>query len=150
MIAQEWTISGLSVELDRDRRTIARAIGKGNVRPVREDGRAKHYRMADVVTALFATGGELDLEQERALLAREQSRKLKRENDVEEGKVIPLETMVDVLQQVSKQAVSILDALPLNIKRRVPQLKAKDITFIRSEIAKSRNAIANIRVGQQQ
>ena len=147
MIAKEWTLSGLSVELKRDRRTIAKSIDKGNVQPVRADNKAKYYRMADVVAALFDVG-DLNLEQERAKLTQEQTRKTKRLNDLEERKVISREEVIDQLQQVSRQAVAILEALPLNIKRRVPILKARDIGYIRLEIAKSRNLMADIEVNE--
>lgn len=145
MIIREWTINGLSVELQRDRRTIAKAIGKGNVGAIRADAKAKYYHMADVVNALYDTG-ELDLVQERAQLAREQTRRLVRENAKADRELISHEEVVDTLQHISKQCVSILEALPLNIKRRVPQLKARDIEYVRLEINKARNLIANVEI----
>jgi len=95
-----------------------------------------------------AAGDESENEDFEKLIDEEKYRKIKRENDIEERGVIPLEEIVDVLQAVSKQAVSILEALPLNIKRRVPMLKAKDIEYIQLEIAKCRNAVGNIEVSQ--
>jgi hypothetical protein len=47
----DWTVSGLSVELGIDRRTIGKKIA--NVAPVRIDGKSKYYRMADVVAAIY-------------------------------------------------------------------------------------------------
>lgn len=90
---------------------------------------------------------ELDLSQERALLAREQTRRLERENDLEEKNLITSEQVIELLQFVSKQAATIFDNVPANIKRRVPHLKAKDVNYIRTEIAKARNKFADIRFG---
>lgn len=145
MIAKDWPVSGLSTELRKDRRTIANIINDNNIQPTRVQGKNKYYRMADVVNAMIGSNA-LDFNQERALLTKEQRRKMKRENDIEEGKVIPFDEIVDVLQSVVKQIVAILDALPLNLKRRVPALKAKDIEWVKREIAKARNAAAGIRV----
>lgn len=145
LTAQHWTISGISTELKIDRRTIGSLIDENNMAPSKTTGKTKYYRMADIVAAL--TGGQkLDLQQEKAMESRERRRKLERENDIEERKVIPHETVVDVLQQVSKQAATIFDALPLNLKRQCPQLTARDIETVRLEIAKVRNAFAGIEV----
>jgi phage terminase Nu1 subunit (DNA packaging protein) len=88
----------------------------------------------------------LALQEEKALESRERRRKLKRENDIADGKVITIEKAEDVLCEISRQAVSILEALPMNIKRRCPQLRGKDIEYIKLEIAKSRNLVADIHV----
>ena len=47
----EWTVSKISLELRRDRRTIDKAINAGDVKPIRTKGRAKYYRLADVVSS---------------------------------------------------------------------------------------------------
>ena len=140
----------MSVELNMDRRTIGKHLT--GLTPCGITGRSKLYYMADVVAAIYAKpdrqGKEeaLDLDKEKALVNQERARQLKRENDVEERVLIPIEELTSVLSGVSAQAVSILDALPLNIKRRVPMLKARDIEYIKKEIAKSRNSIAKIEV----
>jgi len=143
--AQEWTISGLSVELKKDRRILARIIDDANLDPVRVEGRSRYYRMADVVQAMI--GGEaLDLETERALLAQEQTRRLKRENDEAEGELLRRELFVELLQDASRQAVSLLETIPLDLKRRFPETKTREIEFVKLTIAKVRNAVAAIEV----
>lgn len=47
----EWSISGLSVELGIDRRTLSKQLA--HVEPVRVDGRTRLYRLREVVEALF-------------------------------------------------------------------------------------------------
>ena len=148
------SLSQLSDLTGQSYRTVKKRLSDAGLKPVQEAekrGLATLFDSAAALPILYGRGcdidaGLLDLSQERALLAREQSRRLQRENDIEERKVIPLDEMVDILQQISKQAVSILDALPLNIKRRVPALKGKDIEWLKKEIAKSRNLMAAIRV----
>ena len=83
-------------------------------------------------------------DEERTRLIAAQADKIERENAIEEREVIKFAEVVETLQHISRQAVAILEALPLNIKRRVPALKARDIEYIKLEIAKSRNLIAKI------
>lgn len=82
----------------------------------------------------------------RKKLANESARKLKIANDLMEKKVISKPEIDDILGQVAKQSVSILEALPLNIKRRVPALKARDIEYVKLEIAKIRNIISELKI----
>jgi len=77
-------------------------------------------------------------------LTNEQARKLERENDIEEKKVIPASDVVDLLQSVSKEAARIFDNIPIQIKRRVPSLKSKDIEWLKLTIAKARNKFADM------
>ena len=77
-------------------------------------------------------------------LTNEQARKLERENDIEEKKVIPASDVVDLLQSVSKEAARIFDNIPLQIKRCVPSLKSKDIEWLKLTIAKARNKFADM------
>ncbi len=146
LTAKLWTISAIAVELRMDKRTIGEIITEaGILSHKKKQSRYEYYYIADVVNAWMGRSG-LDLTQERAQLAKEQTRRLQRENNIEERKVIPASEMVDILQVVSKQIVSILEALPLNIKRKVPMLKAKDIEYVKLEIAKCRNACGGIKV----
>ena len=146
MTAGEYSISALAVELRRDRRLIAKAIDAEKVEPVDNKSKVKRYKMADVVNALYG-GTALSLEQERAELAKEQTRKLKRENDEAEKNVIQVDDVVDILQEVARQIRSILEALPLTMKRRIPTLTGHQVnSIIRTEIAKALNAIADIEV----
>lgn len=95
--AQEWTINGLSVEFRIDRRTVAKRMEP--VRPVRVEGVAKYYAMVDAAPALvdparrgpraFEGGNVLNLEAERARLAKEQADKTAMENGRLRGDLLP-------------------------------------------------------------
>ncbi len=90
--------------------------------------------------------GTLDLQEERAKLAVEQTRQKKRENDIEEGQVAPVEVISDVLSKVCQQIASVLGGIPMKIKKKVPSLTARDVDFIKKEIAKTRGLAADAAV----
>ena len=72
MTAKLWTISGLAAELDKDRRTITRAL-----RDVPHDGKEGRYRAWHMTTVLASMAGgagdALDLTAERARFAAAQA-----------------------------------------------------------------------------
>ena len=88
----------------------------------------------------------LNLEQERAQLAQEQHRKIKRENDIEDNLVAPLGILTDALASITTQMASIFEALPLTLKKRCPSLTAKEVEVIKKEIAKTRNTAARVKL----
>jgi len=136
---QEWSISALAVELRRDKRTIATIIDEGGVQPCRKTKTKKWYRLAEVVGAMVGSE-ELDLQQEKAKLAVEQTRRIKLQNDIEEGNYASVDELSEALEGACKIISSHLEALPLTLKKRNPNLTGKDIEIIRKEIAKCRNA----------
>ena len=87
----------------------------------------------------------LDFQQEKAKESVERQRKLKIENDLKEGLLVSTDSVTEALAKVGKQIISVLDSIPLNVKKRVPVLESKDIDFIRVEISKARNTIANLK-----
>jgi phage terminase Nu1 subunit (DNA packaging protein) len=95
MTAQEWTISGLSVELGMDRRTLAKRLS--DVTPVREAGKSQYYRMKDVVEAVFVANAPAgSLEEERTRLTKAQADKTELEVAVMRGSLIPAGTVEEV------------------------------------------------------
>ncbi len=88
----------------------------------------------------------LDLNQERALLAASQRRKLDRENDLAEKMIAPVELLTLALQKCATQIVSNLEALPLQMKRMNPLLTGQDIHLTKKAIAKCRNSIAAMKI----
>jgi len=142
----EWTISKISMELGVDRRTLERVILEQGIEPQRVGDRSKFYRLRPIFEGLKYGSDKLDLSQEKAMESRERQRKLKRENDIEESLVAPIDDLRATLEKASGQISSILDALPLNIKKRCPQLNSRDVEFIKKEIAKCRNSIAEAKI----
>jgi len=144
LTAKDWTISALAVELKRDKRTVAEIIDNSKIKPVRAKGAYKYYKLADIVNAMVGNTA-LDFQQEKAKESVERQRKLKIENDLKEGLLVSTDSVTEALAKVGKQIISVLDSIPLNVKKRVPVLESKDIDFIRVEISKARNTIANLK-----
>ena len=72
MTAKLWTISGLAAELDKDRRTITRALR--NVPHDGKEGRYRAWHMTTVLASMASGAGEaLDLTAERARFAAAQA-----------------------------------------------------------------------------
>ena len=95
---QEWTISGLSVELGIDRRTIGKRIA--GVKPIRADGKSKYYKMADVVAALFIEPGtaekeKIDYYTERARLTKAQADEKELTVKKIEGELVPADQVAN-------------------------------------------------------
>jgi len=92
---------------------------------------------------------DLELNQERAKLAVQQERKLKRENDLAEQIIAPVSLLTKALEQVAAQMIPILDALPLRMKRNNPSLTGHDITLVKKSVAECRNIIADIKLPEE-
>lgn len=131
-------------------RTIKKRLVEAGLRPVQDPkkpGCAILFESSEALPVLYGVGSDadqLDLSRERAILAQEQTRKLKLENDLKEGHLVSTDLVTQTITQVGKRIIAILDSIPLNVKKRVPVLESKDVDFIRKEIAKCRNAIANL------
>lgn len=141
LTSQDWSISGLAVELRKDKRTIATIIDESQVKPVCKKGKSNLYKMVDIVAAMLGSE-ELDLQQEKAKLAVEQTRRLQRNNDIAEKVFAPVEILSDSLESACKIIVSHLDSIPLTLKKRNPNLTGKDIEIVKKVIAKCRNTAA--------
>jgi phage terminase Nu1 subunit (DNA packaging protein) len=89
---------------------------------------------------------DLELNQERAKLAVQQERKLKRENDLAEKMIAPVSLITEAIAKTASQIIPIMDSLPLEMKRRNPQLTGHDIMLVKKSIAKCRNLIAESRI----
>jgi hypothetical protein len=91
MMAQLWTMNGLSTELRVDRRKLGEVLSS-----VPPDGEVKGtpaWRMATAVAALSAVmsepKGDLDYNRERTRLAKAQADKQEMENAVARGELLP-------------------------------------------------------------
>lgn len=137
------TVTDLAEENDFTFKTIKSRIKAAGLEPVKVEGRRIFYDSAAANKAIWGrlinNDEDLILEKERALLTIEQRKKLERENKLADGQVAPIEIISEVLARVSKQIASTLDALPLTLKKRNPNLGYKDIELVRKEIAKCRN-----------
>lgn len=93
MTAEKWNLSRISVELDVDRRYLAKRI-KG-VEPCGKSGKSELFWLADIVKALYAPQ-ELNYQVETAKLRKAQTEKTEMAIARERGDLIP----ADRVQQV--------------------------------------------------
>lgn len=141
-----WTVSKCSENFGIDRREINKMLNEQEVKPVKTVERRKYYRVMDVFNCLAYGSEKLSLTQESAKHKMELARKIKRENDVEEGVLAPIEQIRETLSVVAAQIGPILEGLLPQLKNKNPQLTARDCEFIEKEIARAKNAIAEIEI----
>ncbi len=134
-------------------RTIKKKISAAGIEPEKGKGNTYLFDSKTVLPVLYKTKeslDELDLQEERAKLAREQTRAKKRENDIEDGLVAPVSLLTDALTKTCSQLIPVLDALPMEMKRRNPRLQGHDILLVKKSIAKCRNTMATMEIDLSQ
>src|SRR5471030_1147909 len=92
--------------------------------------------------------GELDLAQERALLAREQRIKIEMINAERRRELAPVALLEATCARVGRRVSAILEAIPSQVKRRLPHLPASDVDAIETEITRARNTAAAMRLDE--
>ena len=91
-------------------------------------------------------GGDLNLVDERAGLAREQKIRLALQNAETRKELVPVAILIAVLAKAGAKISGLLEAIPGHIKRRVPTLSADDIELITTEIARVRNIAGSMTI----
>lgn len=110
------------------------------------DIRIRYIRRLREEAAGRASGGEYDLTNERARLAKEQADKVAMANAVTRNELAPRALLVLVLARTAPKVCAILDALPGALKRRIPSLDQTAIHVIETEIGKTRAQIAAMKL----
>jgi len=87
---------------------------------------------------------EARLTQERLRLTAAQAEGQELKNDVTKRKSVPTDFAVFVLSRLAAEIGSILDTLPLTLKRRHPDLEVRHIESVQRELAKARNRSATL------
>jgi len=131
---------------DRRLRELLAEWGIDHKSTTLSDIRIRYIRRLREEAAGRASGGEFDLTNERARLAKEQADKIAMANAVTRNELAPRALLVLVLARTAPKICSILDALPGALKRRVPMLDQTAISLIESEISKTRNEIAAMKL----
>lgn len=123
MLPQLWTLNGLAVELQMDRRSLARAIA--NLPPADgADTPSPRWRLADAIAHLAGDdSGGLDLNAERARLARAQWEKTELEVRARRGELLERRTVTRAIDQGFR---SIRDAMTGIPGRLAPSLVGLD------------------------
>lgn len=86
--------------------------------------------------------GDLDLAAERARLAKEQADRIGLQNAVTRRELAPVVLIEEVLAKAGARVAGILDAIPGQVRRRMPEISASELDAIAGEIAKARNIAA--------
>jgi phage terminase Nu1 subunit (DNA packaging protein) len=87
---------------------------------------------------------EAKLTQERLRLTAAQAEGQELKNEVTKRKSVPTDFAVFVLSRLAAEISSILDTLPLTLKRRHPDLEVRHIESVQRELAKARNRSATL------
>jgi len=130
MMPQDWTLGGLATELRRDKRWLAKLIADAGLEPVKEKGRVKYWRMADVVKAIMGRDQALDLTAERARLAANQAKKLELEIAQIEGSLVPIETAKEALEKQVVAAKGKLLSMASRLSQRIASITGGDLLEI--------------------
>ena len=132
------------------------AFDKWNVKPIARIGRAVFYDCRSVVANRLENQEskqqpddpeEVDpskLEYQRYRLTKEQADAQELKNQKERGEVVETAFAMFVLSRVAAQIGSILDTVPLNVRRRFPELETRHIEQIKREIVKAQNIAAGL------
>ncbi|OEO24058.1 DNA packaging protein [Pseudomonas sp. J237] len=87
---------------------------------------------------------EMKLTQERLRLTSAQAEGQELKNEVTKRKSVPADFATFVLSRLAAEIGSILDTLPLTLKRRHPDLEVRHIESVQRELAKARNRSATL------
>lgn len=87
---------------------------------------------------------EMKLAMERLRLTTAQAEAQELKNEVTKRRLVPTEFATFVLSRLAAEISSILDTLPLTLKRRHPDLSVRHIESVQRELAKARNRAATL------
>jgi len=100
--------------------------------------------LAKVITT--DKGEYLNLDAERARLAKEQADGLELKNAIARREQAPITLLESALSDVGSQMAAVLASIPLKVKRRLPKLSASEIEIINREVIKAQNAARRVRI----
>lgn len=156
MQSKLWTLSGLAVELGHDRRTLASRLD--GLAPDEESqlstGRtSRKWRMARAVAHLYASAnpGELDLNAERARLAKEQADKTAMANAVERGELLSAQTVALEWGRLVSNCRAKLLGLPTKLAPQLAHAKTPNacLQLLTSEVHRALHELAEYRPGDE-
>lgn len=100
--------------------------------------------LRDIASGRSTVATGLDPDGELARLRAAQADKVEMANQERRGELAPVAVIEEVLVHAGGKVAAILDAIPSAIKMRVPNLTDAELGFIRREVARARNAVANL------
>ncbi|WP_462382284.1 terminase small subunit [Pseudomonas sp. Marseille-QA0892] len=110
-----------------------RAVIDGSVKP-------------DIELAPDESGEELEQEllKERLRLTAAQAEGQELKNDISKRKSVPTDFAMFALSRLASEIGSILDTLPLTLKRKHPELEVRHIESVQRELSKARNRASSL------
>ena len=132
------------------------AFDRWGVKPVAKIGRAVFYDCRSVVENRLLNQEakqqpddpeEVDpskLEYQRYRLTKEQADAQELKNQKERGEVVETAFATFVLSRIAAQIGSILDTVPLNHRRKFPELETRHIEHLKREIVKAQNIASGL------
>lgn len=135
------------------------AFDKWEVTPAKKVGRLMMYSVADVIENRIEKQNKrsdnranpanpeaetINIDDERALLTREQRITQQIKNEILEARAIPVNLAAGVLAKILTRVFATLASLAPNIKRRHPEIEQRIIDFIEKETIKHQNEAANL------
>lgn len=151
------SISWLSDKTGFDRRTVKNRLK--SIPPIK-DGRALKFETTEVLDILYCgsikeTDTELidgmeplDYERWRKTKAEATAQEMK--NQVTRRELAPVKLLEFSIAKFAEQASSILESIPLKVKKRLPRLKASEVELVKREIVKVQNAASRIQIDWDQ
>jgi phage terminase Nu1 subunit (DNA packaging protein) len=124
------------------------AFARWEVEPVARIGKHVYYDVRAVLNNRLEkadqAGNTGDIDAERLRLTRAQAEGQEIKNELAKGKTAPMEIITLSLSTVAGAASGILDSLPLNIKRKFPELDTQMIEAIRRHCVKAQNEMSRL------
>jgi len=141
------------------------AFDKWDVAPVAKVGRSVYYTAADVVAnrlsktqkkaqpkpAMSSGDGpkvfdsvEAELEYEKLLLTRAQRQGQELKNDENQQLVVPTDFAAFALSKVAAEGAGVMASVPLNMKRKHPEMSPVQQATMERELAKGMNALSQL------
>lgn len=108
--------------------------------------RVTYVRHLREIAAGRSASGDSALATERARLAREQADKVAMINARMRRELAPVGALESSLATTCRQIAAVLEALPVKIKRRLPDLPPEGLDVIAEEIVKVRNIAAAVKL----
>lgn len=114
-----------------------RARAKGNRSDQPTDEESRRQMLVD------------DINKERARQAAETADKLAMENAVRRRELVPVTELRSAMTQAGTLIRARLETLPAQMKRRLPFLRAEDLSVVKQEITKLSDELASIQLNDQ-
>lgn len=131
------------------RATVKKRLDASNIPVTQGFKAALLYETKDALPVLYgqeSVSGQGELMQARAENLRADTRLKELKEAQLRRESAPIVILEYTLSSLGAQIAAILDSIAPKLKRRLPQLTSADIDIIRGEIAKARNAAANLTI----